>query len=131
MKLWVLSMLVIIIMSMNVVSEGREFMSSRFLNSHVNNRNAWCGSDEGTCSRNARAHGFTQGKWKCCFKRYCFDLTSDSSNCGECGHACGYGLSCCKGKCVDLNNDKSHCGSCFNRFHHNKCEFGVCGYSHS
>lgn len=124
----VLPMLVLVILS-NVRCEGRE-VRSRFLNSHVKTRNAWCGSDEGTCSKYARAHGFTNGEWECCSKKYCIDVSSDPFNCGKCGRACGYGLSCCKGKCVDLNSDKSHCGTCSNHCHHQKCTFGICGYAH-
>ncbi|XP_057834629.2 protein GRIM REAPER [Cryptomeria japonica] len=130
MKLSVLSMLIFVILS-NVGCEGRELSSNFLIESRVTKKNGWCGADEGSCSKYARAHEHTHGNWECCSKKYCVDVSSDSFNCGKCGHACGYGLSCCKGKCVDLNTDKAHCGSCSNRCHHDKCAFGICGYAHS
>jgi len=55
----------------------------------------------------------------------CKNLTSDSANCGACGHACAALESCdrsvcdcvasaikCAGTCVNPNSDKDNCGHC-------------------
>lgn len=57
----------------------------------------------------------------------CFDLTTDKSNCGACGHRCANGQHCsdgscecppgetlCGDKCVDLGSDEDNCGGCNN-----------------
>jgi len=59
----------------------------------------------------------------------CANLTTDSDNCGACGHSCGDGLVCsqsqcvepcpgagtsCDGSCVDTSSDANNCGSCDN-----------------
>ena len=54
-----------------------------------------------------------------------FDLSSDPTNCGYCGHTCGYGQSCVDGACTclppntamcshctDLSSDPFNCGAC-------------------
>jgi hypothetical protein len=43
-----------------------------------------------------------------------FDLQVDADNCGQCGLACGDGVSCCGGECVQLESDVEHCGMCGN-----------------
>ena len=40
----------------------------------------------------------------------CIDLTSDSNNCGGCGHQCKTGTSCSNGRCV-CGSGKTNCGS--------------------
>lgn len=55
----------------------------------------------------------------------CLDTTSDTSNCGSCGHVCPFGTSCsgracvcptalmlCSDACVDTTTDAANCGSC-------------------
>lgn len=41
-----------------------------------------------------------------------FDLSTDPTNCGMCGRACGAGLACCAGSCVSLSSSTAHCGQC-------------------
>jgi hypothetical protein len=78
---------------------------------------------------------------------HCVNTTSDTMNCGACGHACGPALACRNGCCVpydcpapleqcgcnetatcaDLQNDSQHCGSCTNRCAAGQaCVNGVC-----
>ena len=62
-----------------------------------------------------------------CCSGTCKDLSSDSSNCGTCGHVCASGTTCngsgscncpsnspdyCGGVCTNLNTDNSNCGVC-------------------
>jgi len=57
----------------------------------------------------------------------CVDLTSDPSNCSQCGKSCAFNEGCkdgacfllcapgttaCGGKCVDLTSDLANCGAC-------------------
>ncbi|MDQ3364656.1 MAG: hypothetical protein M3680_04430 [Myxococcota bacterium] len=67
-----------------------------------------------TCEPPLRACGFDG----------CVDLTSDRSNCGDCGRGCAAGEVCeagecacapasvCGSSCVDLMVDAQHCGAC-------------------
>lgn len=72
--------------------------------------------------------GFCSSGLTCCTSRTttsCVNLTSDSSNCGSCGHACGAGQTCssgqcvchapatlCNGVCVNLQTSVTNCGAC-------------------
>ncbi|GLJ40107.1 hypothetical protein SUGI_0821580 [Cryptomeria japonica] len=130
----ILVFVVVMVVNNAIPCEGRKVSSvgshSSFLRGRLRNRHGWCGHDSGICSRSAHARGYYHGKWACCSKRHCIDVSSDPSNCGSCGHACGYGLRCCGGKCLDLNVNNAHCGSCFNSCHHDTCTFGICGYGY-
>ncbi len=57
----------------------------------------------------------------------CFDLVTDNSNCGVCGHVCSLGTTCqggvcaaicsggsvmCGGTCADIQSDEYNCGRC-------------------
>jgi hypothetical protein len=76
----------------------------------------------------------------------CVDTQTDSSNCGECGHACpstqncGFGVCSCAegfkipcppdGHCVDTSNDPKNCGGCgisCTEAHNPDCLGGHCG----
>ncbi|KAJ0035103.1 hypothetical protein Pint_24505 [Pistacia integerrima] len=85
-----------------------------------------CATDPGVClDREKNPWGGTT----CCFRQFCKDTLKDSSHCGACGTACGYGLVCCDGKCVDVQADPQHCGSCFEECPgKNKCVFSMCDY---
>jgi len=41
----------------------------------------------------------------------CIDTSSDTYNCGSCGHVCD-GPDCCSGTCTDTLTDESNCGEC-------------------
>ncbi|KAI8561673.1 hypothetical protein RHMOL_Rhmol04G0359000 [Rhododendron molle] len=86
----------------------------------------WCDRDPSVClDREKNPWGGTT----CCFRKFCKDTRSDSSHCGACGLACGYGRACCDGKCVDVQNDPYHCGSCFEECPgETKCSFAMCDY---
>ena len=68
----------------------------------------------------------------------CFDLTTDSNNCGSCGKACPANYACkggacscaglmCNGVCKDFTNDPYNCGSCGNVCLGGKfCHLGAC-----
>lgn len=41
-----------------------------------------------------------------------FDLSSDSNNCGACGHKCSASQTCCDGSCVDTRSSNANCSGC-------------------
>ncbi len=76
----------------------------------------------------------------------CFDLQTDTNNCGACGMLCGTANDTCSGgacscstgtvcgsNCVDLNTDLRHCGSCGNNCQRaatgDRCRGGGCCWS--
>jgi hypothetical protein len=86
------------------------------------------------------------GTLKC--GKVCVTASTDASNCGACGNACGSGQACvggvcqsppstgtcptgqirCGGGCVDPKSDESHCGGCGNACQGNlTCLSGTCG----
>ena len=84
---------------------------------------AWCqvGYDYDTCEP-------VQG---------CLDVSSDSTNCGDCGVLCGGYRRCvegrcecideCDGDCTDLSSDPSNCGGCGSACGPvSGCEAGIC-----
>jgi hypothetical protein len=43
----------------------------------------------------------------------CVNLSTSTSNCGECGKVCkSLAPTCCSGTCVDLQTNESNCGTC-------------------
>lgn len=87
-----------------------------------------CAHDVSVCG--ALLEG-TDSAWSaCCGGKVCKDLREDPYHCGECGRACGYGLSCCDGACVDLNLDNHNCGRCGSACpYQEECSFGMCDYA--
>jgi hypothetical protein len=74
----------------------------------------------------------------------CADLTTDSANCGACGHlcgdtevcnerecagTCGGGRIACGTACVDPTNDPDHCGTCTNACPDGLNADGICELS--
>jgi hypothetical protein len=45
----------------------------------------------------------------------CVDVSTDSSNCGQCGVTCAATQSCCNYVCVEVSSDSENCGSCGNK----------------
>jgi len=51
----------------------------------------------------------------------CVNLSTSTTNCGECGKVCkSLAPTCCKGGCVNTMTDNNNCGSCGH-----KCMFGI------
>ncbi|MCO5579497.1 hypothetical protein L7F22_033352 [Adiantum nelumboides] len=88
-----------------------------------------CAHNESVCG--ALLEKGTVYTWStCCWGKVCKDLREDAYHCGECGRACGYGMSCCNGACVDLNMDSHNCGRCGNVCpYQEECSFGMCDYA--
>jgi hypothetical protein len=58
----------------------------------------------------------------------CQSLSTDSLNCGACGHQCPLSaLECCSGKCVNTLSDSKNCGGC-GRVCDGSCFLGICNY---
>jgi len=84
-----------------------------------------CGSGEVCCSGTCRSEN-TGDPERCacsstpcrssdgygCCNGYCWALSTDSMNCGSCGHECGDGERCCGGRCTDIWWDEDNCGRC-------------------
>ena len=83
---------------------------------------AGCTSDDDESS-NGSSQACPEGLQDCAGR--CVDVSTDASNCGECGVTCTTGQVCqtgqcqcqaglvdCSGTCVDLQSDGDHCGAC-------------------
>jgi hypothetical protein len=65
----------------------------------------YCDTDQGqTCCRHVWSPGLVTYQ--------CVNESTDSNNCGACGHVCATGDTCCSGGCVDTSSDDNNCGAC-------------------
>jgi len=58
----------------------------------------------------------------------CVNTSTDTGNCGSCGHICsGLTATCCGGGCTNLKTDVSNCGTCGHKcFGLSSCVAGSC-----
>jgi hypothetical protein len=81
---------------------------------------AMVGDAEAECGSGWVCQPRFEGGGRCYPAGFCerFDLSSDSANCGSCGHACGPGTSCADAGCVEsacgdaLDNDGNGQADC-------------------